>query len=147
MVLNQSKATLSRELKNKKRPVSANRKKLYTSNTTNTLQSLLNRRVTKAQEISLNGNYGGINYGIDDQDENQNSIVQVNKKGSIDSNGSTNGSTENENEGEKRMSNYINGNLQKSNSIKNLNDIQQESLLTIKLDQRMSLTTDKDKDE
>lgn len=71
--------------------------------------------------------------------------MQVNKKGSIDSNGSTNGSTENEEE--KRMSNYINVNLQKSNSIKNLNDIQQESLLTIKLDQRMSLTTDKDKDE
>lgn len=102
--------------------------------------------MTKAQEISLNGNYGGcINYDTYDQEENQNSIVQVNKKGSIDSNGSTNGSTENEEE--KRMSNYINVNLQKSNSIKNLNDIQQESLLTIKLDQRMSLTTDKDKDE
>lgn len=124
MILNQNKATLSRELKNKKRPVSANRKKLYTSNTTNTLQSLLNRRIANPTDINLNAlqECNGEDKGLNGQHER--------KKVSTGSEESTEPSWDK------------NINLQKSDSIKNLQDIQQESLLTIKLDKIMSMTKD-----
>lgn len=44
-------------------------------------------------------------------------------------------------------SNASNNNLHKSDSIKNLQDIQQESLLTIKLDKIMSMTKDDHKND